>query len=781
VPSDIFYYQPAATVFGSEAAWINPAALGRYQVSGFQLIADLQEDSYVKSYGSVVFRRGFTTAMRHIHNPEGDDYNEWLFASGHGFGAGSKLNIGLSYRYFKEGPDYFNNRHFWTLAFLTRPSGPFSLGAVLSNMNRGRVDGQRTAVEHRYSLGYRPLGRNLTLACDMFLSSRNSLRQAEFVYHAEYIPRPGLFINASVDSDRNFQVGVRANLLKYFTGSRTVIDRDGHHSRSTVFAGSIDRRQPSLIPEKRRRLAVTIRGNPSENPPQPVFGFKRTPFLSLVTAIYRAAEDPNISAMSIDLRDFGPGFGKAQEIRQALEYFKNSDKKIAAHMSSPTNIAYYVASIADSIRIPPVSQLRLVGLKAELTFWAGTMDKLGVEAEILRIGDYKTAAEKYTRSESTEENREQVNALLDNLYTQFVQGIAEGRGLSTDSVMRIIDNGPFTSEEALSYGLVDDLDYSDKETEDSCTCRSYLPWVSFQRYLSDTVLNDSWQPVPTVAVIVADGEIVPDGGGTNLLGSSKSVKPSAVSRALSQAYSDKSVKATVLRIDSPGGDALAGEEIYRSLTGYFKKEPLVVSMGNVAASGGYYVATPGSHIFVNPATVTGSIGIFGGKVDLSRLYEKIDLGKELYARGKYAGMLTTTRPFTEDERRKYYSHIEAFYNHFVDLVAESRDLPRDSIDQLGQGRVWTGEQALGNGLADELGGLKQAIDYAASEAGLDEYRIEIFPKRRPWFILPRLPLLGGLISMLTGSDDREKATMTGLPLSEKGSLFARLPYDIQIE
>ncbi|MFQ5454449.1 MAG: signal peptide peptidase SppA, partial [Candidatus Zixiibacteriota bacterium] len=548
------------------------------------------------------------------------------------------------------------------------------------------------------------------------------LLDAEYVYHFEVIPIPGLYLNGYLDSDKNFQLGVRTNLLQYFAGSKSLSDKKGNHLGTTTFFGTTDLRQPSIIKEKPRRLALAVSGHPHENPSRPLLGKRKTSFISILLKIYRAAEDPSISEMVLSLDRLSFGMGQAQEFREALTYFKNNGKKITCHLSYPNNISYYIGSVCSEILIPPVSQLNLVGLRAELTFYTGTMEKLGIDFELLRIGKYKTAPESFTRKAATEENKKQINRQLDDLYRQFVTGIAEGRSITEDSVRKIIDNGPFTSKEALEYGLVDGLSYRDEVDNNFLT---KMPEISFQRYLTDTLMNDDWQVKPSIAVIVAKGDVTSDRTSSSLLGSDSDVTPSKMKKAFRRALQDKDVKGIVLRIDSPGGMALIGDEIYHLAQKAAEKKPVVVSMANIAASGGYYIAMSGRHIYANPATITGSIGIYGGKVNLSQLYQKINLGKELYTRGKFAGMFTSIRPFSDEEHEKYFSQLKAMYGHFISLVAENRNLTVDSVDNLAQGRVWTGKEAQVNGLIDELGGLKPSVDFAAGRLMLDDYQIKI--------------------------------------------------------
>ncbi len=776
LPQGVFYYKPAASVFGAEAAWVNPAALGRYTASGFQIMADCANGEYFKSWGTVINRERLALAYRYLDKPDSGNYREYLFAAG--MSLGTRLHLGGSYRYFKEAPGIYNKRHFWNIGVMGQGKGPFSWAALFSNLNRGKIGDKRTETEQRYSLSYRPLGKSVTLSVDMFLSTKTRLSNADYIYHFEVAPYRGLYVEGYLDSDRNFQIGLRVNLVRHFVGSQSNFERGGSHLRTTSFLGATSLRQPSLIPQPRRRLTVSLSGRPRENPPRPVFGPRETSFLTLLTTMYRAAKDPSVSEMVVSLKNLSLGFGQAQELRDALKFFRSENKTIICHLSYPNNITYFVASAADSIFIPPVSQLSLTGLRAELSFYAGTLEKLGIKADLMRIGDYKTAAEKYTRRAATEQNRQQVNRLLDDIYDQFVTAIAEGRNVSVDSVRRIIDSGPYTSLEAMEYGLVDGLSYRDQLSDDFL---SNLAEVSFKRYVSDTLLDDGWPAEPVLALIVAEGEIVFDGRSASPFGGNDRVTPSSMKRSFERAASQPQVKGVILRINSPGGFALAGEEIFHSAHKSAERKPLVASMSNVAASGGYYIAMPSVRLFADPGTVTGSIGIYGGKLDLSGLYRKIDLGKELYTQGRFAGMLTTTRPFTQEEREKYYSQMKAFYDYFVKLVSNNRALSPDSVDALSRGRVWTGREALSNGLIDELGGLKRSLEYTALRLGLKDYRIAIYPEIRPWFVLPGRPVMEALARFFSANENGKEIFAEGLGLPGSGNILARMPYDISIE
>jgi protease-4 len=776
-PSSVFYYQPAASVFGTEAIWINPGALGRYTAAGAQAMADYFDGDYAESWGWAVQARQLANAYRRIKNPTGDDYEEWVFAAG--VPIGQAASIGGSYRYFGRGPAYFRKLHSWTIGLQGQGQGPLSWGAVFSNLNRAMVEGERTETEQRYSLSYRPKGQRVTLSADMFLSTKTKFKNSEFVYHIEVVPKDGLFVSGFVDSHKNWEIGVRANLVRYFSGFRSRISRSGHGMGTTTFVGSTTLRQPSVVKQPLRQLSVHVSGEGSENPPRPIFGPQPLSFATVLSSLYRAAYDPSIKEILVRCENVSIGFAKAQELRDALALIRKQGKRVICHLSDPGNLSYFVATECDSIFIPPVSQLNLVGLKAELSFYAGTLEKLGVKIDLLRIGDYKTAAETYTRKSASDANREQVNRLLDDLYDQFVSAIADGRRLTADSVRKVIDQGPFTSAEALKLGLVDGLCYSDEMGSNRA---GSVRTISLNQYLTDTLVNYDWRTRPVLAVVVAEGDINSDGAPLTPFGSAGGVTPGPMRRALETAEKDSRVKGIVVRIDSPGGAALASDDIYHFIKKASRRKPVIVSMANLAASGGYYIAMPGDRVFADPATITGSIGIFGGKADLSGLYEKISLTKELYTRGQFSGMMSSIRPFTEEERAKYLAQLQAFYGHFVELVAGNRSLPTDSIDHLGRGRVWTGREALYNGLVDELGGLQQSLDYTANRVGLGtDYAVEFYPRRRPWFILPASPLFG-IVAGLFGRREAASASTLSEALPDiDDAVYARLPFDITIQ
>ena len=282
VPDGVFYYEPASAVFGSQAAWVNPAGLAAYKASSFQFIADYSDREFAKSWGMAVNREQLGFAYRRLDTLGDNFHSEYVFAAG--ISLGPQLHVGGSYRYFKEAAGDLHRRHLWNIG-LTGGAGNLRWAAVFENLNRARnTEGRRTETEQRYAVSCRPLGKTLTISAEMALSTGTRLSNADYIYHAELATKQGLYLNGCVTSDGAFQLGLRANLLKYFVGSRSSFESDGDYGYSTLYYGATSIRQPSIISPKERRLAITVSGSPRENPPRPIFGPKRSSFTSLTVS-----------------------------------------------------------------------------------------------------------------------------------------------------------------------------------------------------------------------------------------------------------------------------------------------------------------------------------------------------------------------------------------------------------------------------------------------------------------------------------------------------------------
>lgn len=470
--------------------------------------------------------------------------------------------------------------------------------------------------------------------------------------------------------------------------------------------------------------------NPFEGLDIPNFPAFRT--LGLNDILHRldaAAEDDKIQGILLDLSSVNAGFATMQEIRDALLEFKESGKFIVAYSEYYTQSAYFLASVADQVYIHPEGGLDFKGLATEIPFLKGTLDKLGVDMQIVKVGTYKSAVEPMIQDRMSEANREQVTAYVQHIYQQFLSDISASRELSTDSLHRIADELLVTnSAEAVQYGLADGVLYMDEllaelkgrlsleEDEDirAVQLRQYKPQVDVKERLRKD----------RIAVLYAVGEIISGEGSEEVIGSAK------ISRELRKLRKDDNVKGVVFRINSPGGSALASDVIWREVALLREEKPVIVSMGDVAASGGYYIAAAADSIFAQPNTLTGSIGVFGTIPNMQKLWNThLGVTFDGVKTGKHADFLSGnfSRPLTRDEEALLQNEVNRVYETFIKRVADGRSLSVAQVDSIAQGRVWSGNQAVAIGLVDRLGSLEDAITAAAAKAGVEEYRVVNYP------------------------------------------------------
>lgn len=494
-------------------------------------------------------------------------------------------------------------------------------------------------------------------------------------------------------------------------------------------------------------LVLSVSGDlPDYVPEEPLakaFGVGQAQsFTSLLTQIRKAKVDNRIGAVLLDIDFPGIGWGKADELRDAIADLRTSGKPVYAYMEIGMNREYYIASAAEKIFLAPPGSLYVNGFTAEAMFYKGSLDKLGIETEVIQIGPkYKNAPDQYTKTEMGDGQKEVVNALLDEYYGRFTNAVAESRKKSVDDVKAMVDNAPYTAAQAKSQGLIDDAMYREQVDSELKTRLGYnedtkLRTISGGRYReipSDTLGLNMGEKI---AVIYASGAIN-TGRSSNGTFGGQMVGSDTVVSAVNDAANDKSIKAIVLRVDSPGGSALASDLMWYALENAKAKKPVVVSMSDVAASGGYYIAANANKIVAEPSTVTGSIGMFMGKPVIKGLYTWLGINNQYTMRGKNAGVFRETEKWTPEERAKMVEQANAvYYDNFLPKVAKGRNKTVEDANSLGQGRVWTGTQAKANGLVDEFGGLEKAIDIAKQLAELptekDVKRI-VFPSPRPFF------------------------------------------------
>jgi protease IV len=529
----------------------------------------------------------------------------------------------------------------------------------------------------------------------------------------------------------------------------------------------------------RSYLYLDLQGEIPEQPSSELGTFleRRPPSLrALVDSLDRAASDSRVAAVVVRVSVLpDSGWATVQELRDAITRFRRSGKPAYAHLEMTGNKEYYLASACSKIYAVPTAILDITGLATEVTFLKGTLDKLGVDAQFEGVGRYKNAPNQFTERQFTEPHREQMEALTDALFAGYLAGIAKSRGKTEEQVKALIDEGPYDGRRALKAGLVDELLYADQIHERLQRGQRVTPG----RY-SRAARGFGLDSRPKLAVVYAVGEIVPGESQSSPFGGTFAGSDT-VGQALREAAEEDDVRAIVLRVDSPGGSGTASDVIWREVQRARKKKPLVVSMGDLAASGGYYIAMGSDAIVAQPGTITGSIGVFGGKFSLRGLYDKVGLTKEIISRGENADIFTEYRPWTDDERVHIRTLMTEFYREFVTKAAEGRKKSYDEIHQVAQGRVWTGAEALDRGLVDKLGGMDVAIDIAKERAGIrkdQEVRLVVLPERK------------GLLETLL--ERQEEGVETRLVRRELGAVLrwarvlgdgrptARLPFDVRI-
>ena len=465
------------------------------------------------------------------------------------------------------------------------------------------------------------------------------------------------------------------------------------------------------------RVAGSLPDYTPDDPFKKFFGGPDQSLTGLVMQFKKAKVDKRIKAVLIDVNMSGVGWGKAEEIRDAITDFRSSGKQVYAYVEFGLNKEYYIATAADKIIVPPPGELFINGLAADVMFFRGSLDKLGIYPDIYQIGKYKSAGDMFTQKQMTDAHRQYVNELLDDLFGRYKNAIAQARHKTPEEVNALIDNAPYNAQQAKDAGLIDEAMYRDevetmlkkqlgqKESDPLVAVRS-------NEYRDVSPESLGLNKGERIAVIYATGEIG-SGSSQNSPNGDQSIGSDTLAKALNDAAADKTIKAIVLRVDSPGGSGLASDIIWRAVETANQKKPVVVSMSDVAASGGYYISASAAKIIAQPSTITGSIGVVAGKPVMRGFYDWLGISNEYVLRGKTAGMFRETEKFSDEERAKFEDWIKTtYYRDFVPKVAKGRGKDAGYIDSVGQGRVWTGAQAKDKGLVDEFGGLDRAIDVA---------------------------------------------------------------------
>jgi protease-4 len=471
----------------------------------------------------------------------------------------------------------------------------------------------------------------------------------------------------------------------------------------------------------------------------------------------RAASDSRVKALIFEPEGASVGWATMQEIHADLENFRKSGKPAVAWLRSPTLRDYYMATSCEKIYMPPTDLLNLKGIGFQMMYFKNTLDKLGVQVDVEHAGAYKDYGDQFTRASMSPETKEVMNSLADDLYGDLLNTVAKGRGKDAGAVRSIIDNGPFLAKQAKDYGLIDDIRYEDQIFGEMKTTlhESELKKISEKEYASITDASAGLGATQDqIAFVVGEGTIA---RGDNA--DASGLESGAFDSMLERVGSDSTVKAAIIRINSPGGEVVASDDMLRAMNLLAQKKPIVVSMADEAASGGYYMAMTGAPIVSYPGTITGSIGVVFGKPNLKGLYDKLGITKDTVSRGKFALIDSDYASLDPEERAKLKEGIDATYQDFLDKVAKARKKTTADIEPVAQGRVWLGDQAKEKGLVDELGGIDAAVAKARQLAGIpasSHVGLVLYPAKKT---------LWELIMETAGGDD---ATASDVILAKAG-------------
>ena len=509
-------------------------------------------------------------------------------------------------------------------------------------------------------------------------------------------------------------------ILALFLGTTVIVGVLGLLLVMSLFSSSTPKVASDSILEL--KLSGSMPEATADDPFMKLFGGQTTSLKSTLENIQKAKLDKNIKGILLLLDGSGLGLGRVQDVRDALADFKQSGKPIYAYMEQGADLEYSIAISADKIYVAPAGALLVKGFAVHATFMRGFLDKIKVEPNFTRYGKYKSAVERYTRSEMSPEDKEALNALLDDIYKNYVSEIAKSRKKDEAEVQKLIDEGPYNiPKQAKEVGLIDDAIYLDEvkdKIKEELKLTEYRA-ITSSKYNNVSPFEFGIGKDGRIAIIYASGAIM-SGKSNSSPFSDETIGSDTVAAAIKKAREDKDIKAIILRVNSPGGSPLASDIIWREimLTKQAKK-PIVACMSDYAASGGYYISMAADKIVAQPSTITGSIGIFGGKLNINGLYkEHLGMNVEALTRGKNADFYSEYKNFSEEELQKLQKYMDDFYLDFTSKAAQGRNMKLESLQEIAQGRVWSGVKGKELGLVDELGGLQKAIEVAKQLANM---------------------------------------------------------------
>lgn len=724
---------PAAPVPG-EADIVNPACLAWHPDLMLSIGFQVSDSSFERFDGLALAAPGFG-ARGYWNDAEG--MRSFTIGSGSRF-LGDMLAAGCSYTWFDPTRESeYEGEGFWTCGLSARPSHWLGLGVV----RRGGFTSGNFVQERLWKAGLalRPAGGVATLLAG--LSADNRFEDMEYSGGVEVRPMDGLALRFE-EGTGGFRAGISADFGNLGLCSSAAFDDDDDYTgtRGQVRLSSSPR--GSLLPPPGRFVRIHP-GSSREERTRGFLGPVHPSFTEDALLIGRMAGDAGVEGVVVEIDGETGNPAQREEMRELLRRIRAAGKPVYVYMTGGQNFDVYLASAGTDVFLHPAGEVGLIGLSAHNIFLRDMLDGLGVYPDLLHIGDYKSASEMFTRSDMSEAQIEAETALLGAFEREMFMGITEGLGLEGPQIRALLARGPCTGEDARNLGLADDILYPDElEERIEADLGRGVSIGSLDQYRSSIPVEERWGPEPHVAVVVATGMITRGESGNSFpLG--RTMGSETMCALIERAASAPGVKALVLRVDSPGGDAFASEEILHALDRVSERIPVVVSMGAVAGSGGYYISCGADSIFADALTVTGSIGVITGKFAIAGLLDRLGVNVETLTSWPMSDMGSMFSPYTPEQRDRMQALMQDSYDLFVNRVAEGRGMSFEEVHAVAQGRVWAGTDALEHGLVDRLGGVVDAVGCAWRMAGMDPGRepsIAVYPQ--PGFIgsLPMSPL-----------------------------------------
>lgn len=677
------------------------------------------------TYGYFADARGFTA--------QAAESPAHFFNINKGFFLGNIIGFGLGYSFSKSDQATLDNYRAWSFGFLLRPLPFLSFGMAFNDVG-AKIGGVSLPHRETYSLSLRPLTDRVTLSLDMVHEGGESFGDMDYIIGGEVrLPRD-ISLFYKTDTNWNMRFGIALPL--YFRGPRSsTLVTDYYRTTGSPAKKEINSLGFSFplshyskgIPIRRKDTLLTLRLNRKveEIEQDGLFSRRKICFTEIIQCLKRGLDDENITGLLLHIEADSFGFAQVQELRREMKKYRRAGKKVYAIMYHAGNREYYLASAADRIYFTPNSPFKLTALAARVYFFKDLMTKAGIEFEEIRRGAWKSANESFTRSHLSEEARNNLTSLLTNLNGQYLRDIMADRKLSQKTIDRLLAEGTVTPKEARRRGFIDRVMYEREarnEISDSITT------VRLSTYMTEKEKRHRWGLAPAIAVVHVTGSIIR--GKSSGRGFSNATGDKTYRSDLRAAFGNPAVKAVIIRINSGGGSASASDYMLKDLKDLKKKtgKPVIFSFGNVAASGGYYIAATGDPLFASPGTITGSIGVISGKLSLAGLYKKLGINKDVIKLSEFADIYDESRKLTERERKVLQKGVDFIYDRFTGVVMKARQLSDKEISSRAEGRVFTGSQARKKKLTDHTGGLAAALEMARMKARVPEdCRLLIYP------------------------------------------------------